>query len=110
MINGEIVKKERIKRGLSQEELGNILGVTKVSICGYERGTRTPTLEVFIRLLDVLNVSPNQLLGREIMTVAEGEEPYEFPITHQELAFIQMMRKNGNFKLQMQKELENYKK
>lgn len=110
MIYGEIIKKERIKRGLSQEELGKILGVTKVSVCGYEKGTRTPTLDIFIRLSDVLELTPNQLLGREIMAVAEGETAYEFPITGQERAMIQMSRTNEKFRLKMQKELDTYKK
>ena len=110
MIYGEIVKKERIKRGLSQEELGKILGVTKVSICGYEKGTRTPTLDIFIRLLDVLELTPNQLLGRNVMAVAEGETSYEFPITDQERAMIQMSRINEKFRLKVQKEFNTYKK
>ncbi len=110
MIYGEVVKQERIKRGLSQQKLGEILGVTKVSVCGYENGTRTPTLNTFIRLLDVLEVTPNQLLGREIMAVAEGETPYEFPITGQERAIIQMTRSNKTFCSKVQKELDIYQK
>ena len=106
MINGELIKNIRIERGLSQEELGNLLGVTKVSVCGYERGTRTPTMEVFLRLLDVLEVTPNQLVGREIMTVAEGDTPYEFPITKQELKMIQQFRNDEAFRLHVQKELD----
>jgi transcriptional regulator with XRE-family HTH domain len=47
MIIGERIKKERIKRNLSQQQLGDMLGVSKVSICGYETGTRTPTMETF---------------------------------------------------------------
>lgn len=37
MIIGKRIKLLRIQKRLSQEELGNYLGVTKVSICGYER-------------------------------------------------------------------------
>ena len=50
MIIGKRLKEARIKKGMSQEELGNILGVSKVSICGYEKGTRTPTMENFLDL------------------------------------------------------------
>ncbi len=106
MINGELIKRIRIERGLSQEELGNLLGVTKVSICGYETGTRTPTMQMFLKLLDILNVTPNQLIGQEIMTVAEGQEPYEFPITKQELTMIQKYRHDECFRMYVQKELK----
>lgn len=108
MINGEKVKNERIKRGLSQEELGKILGVTKVSVCGYEKGTRTPTLETFIHLLDVLELSPDELLGRTVHAVAENT-PYEVPITEQELAIIQAMRQSKEFRLRLTEELSQIK-
>lgn len=110
MIYGEIIKKERVKRGLSQEELGRLLGVTKVSVCGYEKGTRTPTLDIFIRLSDILELTPNQLLGRKIMAVAEEETAYEFPITEQEKTMIQMSRTSEKFLKKMQEELKNYQK
>ncbi len=76
MVIGERIKKERISRGLSQEELGNLLGVTKVSICGYETGNRMPTMTKFEELLDVLNVDPNYLLGRDASVINEKDESY----------------------------------
>ena len=51
MINNERLKLERIRRGLSQEELGKMLHVSKVSICGYEKGTKNPTLDNFEKFL-----------------------------------------------------------
>ena len=50
MINGNVIKRERCKRGLSQEQLGEMIHVSKVSICGYEKGTKTPTLENLLKL------------------------------------------------------------
>ena len=47
MIIGNRLKKLRLSKGLNQQELGDLIGVTKVSICGYENGTRTPNLENF---------------------------------------------------------------
>ena len=54
MIIGERIKMARKNKELTQQELGDILGVSKVSICGYENGTRVPTVENFVQLLDVL--------------------------------------------------------
>ena len=42
---GKRLKELRIQKGLSQQDLGDAIGVTKVSICGYENGTRLPNLE-----------------------------------------------------------------
>ncbi|MDD4809533.1 MAG: helix-turn-helix transcriptional regulator [Bacilli bacterium] len=68
MFIGERLKQARISANLSQEELGNMLGVSKVSICGYEKGTRTPTLETFILLVEKLGINPGYLLGMEHYT------------------------------------------
>ena len=43
MIVGERIKEARLTKNMSQQELGDKMGVTKVSISGYEKGTRTPT-------------------------------------------------------------------
>ena len=51
MIIGERLKEARIAKKLSQETLVNLLGVSKVSICGYEKGTRTPNMSNFLKLI-----------------------------------------------------------
>ena len=48
MIIGERVKEARINKNYTQEELGDIIGVSKVSICGYETGNRTPTMAMVL--------------------------------------------------------------
>lgn len=63
---GKRVRELRVKNKLSQQELGDAVGVTKVSICGYESGTRIPNLEKLIKLADVLGCTTDYLLGREI--------------------------------------------
>ena len=47
MLISKRIKEQRIKKGLSQQQLGEIIGVTKLSVCGYESGTRLPSLETF---------------------------------------------------------------
>lgn len=110
MIDGEKIKNERIKRGFSQEALGKILGVTKVSVCGYENGTRTPTLGIFIRLIDVLELSPDELFYRNIPAVAENDDSYAIPITEEELTVIRKMRQDNDFHLQISDALSHFNK
>lgn len=107
MIAGDKIKAERIKRGLSQEELGNLLGVTKVSVCGYEKGTRTPTIDTLLKLSEVLNIGPNELIGKTVFAVEEEGVPYQFSITEQELNIIKELRKHKELHEQLCKNLDS---
>lgn len=55
----------RKSKGLTQEELGRKVNVTKVSISGYESGNRTPDMDTLKALADALDVSVDYLLGRD---------------------------------------------
>ena len=94
MIVGSRIKEERIKRGLSQQALGDLLEVSKVSICGYETGTRTPTMETFLELVKVLDVDPNYLLGRDIKVVCEEEVEYGMKLSKEDIAIIEELKRN----------------
>ncbi|MED4461817.1 helix-turn-helix domain-containing protein [Metabacillus fastidiosus] len=61
---GDRIRKLRKEKGLTQEELGKQINVTKVSISGYENGNRTPDTETLQRLADVLETSTEYILGR----------------------------------------------
>ena len=74
MILGYRLKRLRKDNNMSQEELGKLLGVTKVSVSGYENGTRIPSMEVLITILNVFKISADYLLGRELDVVCESNE------------------------------------
>jgi len=59
---GKTVRKYRIQRGLSQEELAGLTGIHRTYIGGIERGERNPTLLMIHRIADALSVSPARLL------------------------------------------------
>lgn len=59
----ERLKRLRKKNGLSQEALGNKLGVGQTSIANYEANKRIPSLEVFISIANIFNVSLDYLAG-----------------------------------------------
>lgn len=94
MIIGERIRVERIKRGLSQEELGKMLNVSKVSVCGYETGTRTPTMETFLKLIDILDIEPNYILGRDANIISDKEETYVFKMAKDDIIIINEIKKN----------------
>lgn len=93
MVVGSRIKEERLKREMSQQQLGDLLGVTKVSVCGYENGTRTPTMETFLKLIDILNIEPNYILGRDVNVVCEEETKYVKKMSKPDLAIIKEIKK-----------------
>jgi len=71
MFLGYRLRELRKEKNLSQEDLGKILGITKVSISGYEKGTRVPSMDILTKILDVFLVPADYLLGRELNAVCE---------------------------------------
>ena len=56
------LKELRDKMGLTQEQLARQVGVSRKTICAYERGRATPSLRVALRLAQVLGVGLEELL------------------------------------------------
>ncbi|MBQ9023801.1 MAG: helix-turn-helix transcriptional regulator [Bacilli bacterium] len=73
MILGSRIKSLRKSKGLTQSQLANLINVTKVSICCYEKGNRTPNLDTFMDLVNVLDTTPNYLLGVDTRVVSEED-------------------------------------
>ena len=65
MIMGQRIKSLRKERGFTQQQLGDMINVTKVSVCGYEKGTRIPNLDTLEDLASVFNSTTDYLLGRD---------------------------------------------
>lgn len=52
----------RKERGLTQESLGESVGLTKLQIYRYEKGTSQPTLDVLKKIAVTLHVSLDELV------------------------------------------------
>lgn len=60
------IKRLRIKNGMTQEELGNVIGVQKSAIRKYESGAVQNIKRTSIKkMADCFGVSPSYLLGYE---------------------------------------------
>lgn len=91
MLLAKRIKELRKEKNLTQEDLGKLINVTKVSICCYENGTRIPTLETMVALADIFEVSLDNLLGREIEVVAKKRRTR---MSKEEVEFIKEIRKS----------------
>lgn len=93
MIVGSRIKDLRIGQNLSQQQLGDLLGVSKVSICGYENGSRIPSLDIFNAMINIFGVSADYLLGREVSVVGEEESDYLAHLSKEEVTLVRELRK-----------------
>lgn len=104
MLIGKRIRDLRQEKKMSQQELGNLLGVTKVSVCGYESGTRTPGLDTFSDLADVFGTSTDYLLGREIKLVNEDTNKYVGSASESDLEILRQFRKYPTLYKQLMEE------
>ena len=85
MITGDIIKKLRLQNNLTQEELGEIIGVKKSAIAKYESG-RVENLKrsSIEKLANYFDVSPAYLLGMD----TENDQDIYFSSAADALKFI----------------------
>lgn len=92
MILGYRLRELRKENKMSQEDLGKLLGVTKVSVSGYENGTRIPSLDILNAILDVFGISADYLLGREINAVCEDDNNMTINLSTSDIEIIKEIR------------------
>jgi transcriptional regulator with XRE-family HTH domain len=60
------IRKLRIDKSLTQDELGKILNVQKAAVSKYELGRAMPSPDILLKLAKYFNVSTDYLLGNDI--------------------------------------------
>lgn len=61
---GELIKKKRLERGMTQEELAEKVGVKKSAVAKWENGRVSEIKRSNLKMLsEALGVNPNELLG-----------------------------------------------
>ncbi|HEM9532901.1 TPA: helix-turn-helix transcriptional regulator [Streptococcus agalactiae] len=58
------LREERKKRGFTQQEVADKIGINRGSYSNWENGKREPTLDNIIKLANILDVTVDYLLGR----------------------------------------------
>ena len=81
------IKELRRAAGLTQEELGEKVGASPVSISFYERGVQSPDVEMLKKLADALCTSVDALVDHN---QSEDTEEWEFR---------ENMRNNSNYRM-----------
>ncbi|MBR3362833.1 MAG: helix-turn-helix transcriptional regulator [Bacilli bacterium] len=96
-VNGFKIRDARKELGMSQDALAQKLGVSKVTICWYETGERTPNLKHFLELSDILNLSLDEMVGREISVVSEEDEEYVVRMSKKDIEIINEIKDRKRF-------------
>ncbi len=63
-IFAERIRELRLERGLTQEAVGEIIGVKRYAIYSYEKGRACPEMKGLVALADYFGVSMDYLAGR----------------------------------------------
>lgn len=72
------IKQLRLEHDMSQEDLADVLGVTRQSISKYENGTAEPSFDKLAILVGYFGVSYDDLLAAD--TIVKKEEPVKEPV------------------------------
>ena len=77
----ENLKKYRILKNLTQEDVAEYLGITPQSVSKWERGAGMPDISMVVPLSNVLGVSTDVLFGKDC---TDGDEEIEAHIRETE--------------------------
>lgn len=88
---GKLIAELRKEKGLTQEQLGERIGVTNKTISRWETGVYLPPADVLLALGELFHVSVNEILSGKRLTEAEYKEAAEENLTQ--------VIKSGSFSL-----------
>ena len=89
---GKRIRESRIKKGYTQQNLAERADIGVVYISEIERGIKMPSLNIFIKIIDALDVSADYILRDEI---SSGKEYIRMEITEKLLALTPHQRKTA---------------
>lgn len=89
---GKRIKEARKKALYTQEQLGELLNVSKVSICHWEKEVKKPSTKNLIALSKILNTPLEYLIGNDSYVISSKEESYGLMMANEELELIKELR------------------
>jgi len=101
MTVGEKIQKYRKSLGLSQEELGQKLLVSRQTISLWEKDQTVPTIDNLMRLSEIFEISVDEILSsenKEQTAEIQPNESYCFTFSKQELNEIYRLQRRSIYK------------
>lgn len=78
----------RKQQGLSQEQLGYELGVTRQTVSKWELGVTTPEMDKLIQLNDFFHISIDELVGHTSPEPASKAPETDYAQTAREIHYV----------------------
>ena len=78
----------RKQQGLSQEQLGYELGVTRQTVSKWELGVTTPEMDKLIQLSDFFHISIDELVGHTSPEPASKAPETDYAQTAREIHYV----------------------
>lgn len=85
------LREERLKKGLSLQQVADAVGLGNNTISRYETGKREPKLETWNKLAEYFSVPTSYLMGTDDL---------KFPTKQEAIDFIHKIMKAQNIKLE----------
>ncbi len=92
MFIGKRIKEKRLEYNYTQEQLGALLNVSKVSICNWENDVKYPSSKNLIQLSKILNTPVEYLVGNDTYVVSSNDENYGLMLADEEIALLEELR------------------
>lgn len=81
---GKRIREARKKKGLTQQQLADAIGVAKSTVTGYEKGNSNPSLDLVAKMIAVLSVDANYFF--------QDEGDFQAKVSYEELQFLEDLR------------------
>lgn len=86
------IKELRVAKGLTQEDLGNVLNVQKAAISKYENGRAEPSVDILRKMAAFFKVSSDYLLGISELAQPPAAPASTPPLSPQEQDLLRKYR------------------
>lgn len=92
---GENIRLHRKEKGLTQEELGELVGISGVAVMRYEKGQREPKQETLLKISKALGVHLRDLIDQSIWEEFDRQHPEAVKQINEGLAAIKFLESMG---------------
>lgn len=75
---GQRFQRLRKEKNLTQEDIASKIGITAQSVSKWENDLSAPDISILLELADILGVSVEELLGREVNKVTKVENNFDY--------------------------------
>ena len=102
---GKAIRRYREEAGITQERLAELVDISTNHLGAIEREVKTPTMETFVKLLNVLGAEPNEVLKEVLPDLMNG--PMVGMVKDLPMSFKQILKfANGQIPDEKVQELE----